>query len=95
MICHGIPDSYELKDGDIVNIDITCYYEGYHGDCSETCAAPRLPKTGPRMATHLEHRVLLTRRPQLALSRLDCRISLLAAVSWWVRWMMRARSSSR
>ena len=41
VICHGIPDSYKLKDGDIVNIDITCYFEGYHGDCSETYAAPR------------------------------------------------------
>ena len=36
VICHGIPDSYELRDGDIVNIDVTCYFGGYHGDCSET-----------------------------------------------------------
>jgi len=36
VICHGIPDSYELQQGDIVNIDITCYVGGYHGDCSET-----------------------------------------------------------
>jgi methionyl aminopeptidase len=37
VICHGIPDSSVLNDGDIVNIDITCFYGGYHGDCSETC----------------------------------------------------------
>jgi methionyl aminopeptidase len=35
IVCHGIPDSTVLRDGDIVNIDITCYYDGFHGDCSE------------------------------------------------------------
>ena len=38
VICHGIPDSYELRDGDLINIDVTCYVGGYHGDCSETFA---------------------------------------------------------
>lgn len=32
VICHGIPDSTVLKDGDIINIDITAYYHGVHGD---------------------------------------------------------------
>lgn len=36
IICHGIPDSTVLKDGDIVNVDITIYHDGVHGDCSET-----------------------------------------------------------
>lgn len=36
VICHGIPDSYVLRDGDIVNIDITTIVEGWHGDQSET-----------------------------------------------------------
>lgn len=31
VICHGIPDSTVLKDGDMVNIDITVYYNGFHG----------------------------------------------------------------
>ena len=35
VICHGIPDDRALKEGDIVNIDITVYKDGYHGDCSE------------------------------------------------------------
>ena len=35
VICHGIPDSTVLKDGDLVNIDITVFYNGFHGDCSE------------------------------------------------------------
>ncbi len=37
-VCHGIPDSRPLKNGDIINIDITVYINGVHGDCSETYA---------------------------------------------------------
>ncbi len=36
VICHGIPDDRELEDGDIVNIDVTAYIGGVHGDCSAT-----------------------------------------------------------
>ncbi|MBC7310670.1 MAG: type I methionyl aminopeptidase [Tetrasphaera sp.] len=36
VICHGIPDSRELRDGDIVNIDITAYIHGVHGDTDAT-----------------------------------------------------------
>ncbi|AMV35129.1 Methionine aminopeptidase [Pirellula sp. SH-Sr6A] len=36
VICHGIPDSYVLKEGDIVNVDITSIVDGWHGDQSET-----------------------------------------------------------
>jgi methionyl aminopeptidase len=35
-ICHGIPDSRELQDGDIVNIDITAFIDGVHGDTNAT-----------------------------------------------------------
>ncbi|KAK6258511.1 hypothetical protein SCA6_012985 [Theobroma cacao] len=35
-ICHGIPDSCPLEDGDIINIDVTVYLNGYHGDTSAT-----------------------------------------------------------
>ncbi|MEZ5229454.1 MAG: type I methionyl aminopeptidase [Acidimicrobiales bacterium] len=38
VICHGIPDSRPLEDGDIVNIDVTAYVEGMHGDTSATFA---------------------------------------------------------
>lgn len=34
VICHGIPDGTVLKDGDILNIDITCILDGYYGDTS-------------------------------------------------------------
>jgi methionyl aminopeptidase len=36
VICHGIPDDTELQDGDIVNIDITAYKNGFHGDSNQT-----------------------------------------------------------
>ncbi len=36
VICHGIPDSRALADGDIVNIDVTVYLDGVHGDTSAT-----------------------------------------------------------
>lgn len=36
VICHGIPDNRCLEDGDILNIDITLYHGGYHGDLNET-----------------------------------------------------------
>lgn len=35
VICHGIPADKKLKDGDIVNIDITVIKDGYHGDSSK------------------------------------------------------------
>ncbi|MEW5851069.1 MAG: type I methionyl aminopeptidase [Myxococcota bacterium] len=38
VICHGIPDSRALEDGDIVNLDVTIYLDGMHGDCSATVA---------------------------------------------------------
>lgn len=36
VICHGIPDDTELVDGDIINIDITAFRNGVHGDLSKT-----------------------------------------------------------
>lgn len=36
VICHGIPDDTVLVEGDIVNIDITAYIDGYHGDSNQT-----------------------------------------------------------
>jgi methionyl aminopeptidase len=39
VICHGIPDSTVIQDGDIVNIDITAYLDGVHGDTNATFLA--------------------------------------------------------
>ena len=39
VICHGIPDSRVIEDGDIVNIDITAFINGVHGDTNATYLA--------------------------------------------------------
>lgn len=36
VICHGIPDDTVLREGDIVNVDITAYLDGFHGDTNRT-----------------------------------------------------------
>jgi methionyl aminopeptidase len=36
VICHGIPDDTPLEDGDIINVDITAFLDGVHGDLSKT-----------------------------------------------------------
>ncbi|MFY9304411.1 MAG: type I methionyl aminopeptidase [Rhodoluna sp.] len=36
VICHGIPDNTVLEDGDILNVDITAYKDGFHGDTNST-----------------------------------------------------------
>ncbi len=36
VVCHGIPSRRRLRDGDIVNIDVTCKLDGFHGDTSAT-----------------------------------------------------------
>ena len=35
VVCHGIPGTLELKEGDIINIDVTTILDGFHGDTSE------------------------------------------------------------
>lgn len=36
VACHGIPDATQLADGDIINVDVTVFLNGYHGDSSKT-----------------------------------------------------------
>jgi methionyl aminopeptidase len=36
VICHGIPDNTTLEDGDIINIDVTAFKDGFHGDSNHT-----------------------------------------------------------
>ncbi|KAJ7063278.1 peptidase M24, structural domain-containing protein [Mycena amicta] len=36
VICHGIPDQRKLQQGDIINLDISVYYDGFHGDVNAT-----------------------------------------------------------
>lgn len=43
VVCHGIPGDRVLKDGDIVNIDVTLIFEGWHGDHSRMFAIGDVP----------------------------------------------------
>ncbi|EKX31306.1 hypothetical protein GUITHDRAFT_156633 [Guillardia theta CCMP2712] len=50
VICHGIPcTNTRLKEGDIINIDVTCYLNGYHGDCSETFCVGEVDDAGKKL----------------------------------------------
>lgn len=49
IVCHGIPDSTVLVDGDIINIDITVYYNGFHGDCSEMFLVGNVDEAGKKL----------------------------------------------
>ena len=52
IVCHGIPDTTVIEDGDIVNIDITAYKNGVHGDNNATFLAGNVSE---------EHRLLVER----------------------------------
>ena len=47
VICHGIPDSRRLVAGDIVNLDVTVYREGVHGDTNATFFVGDVDAAGP------------------------------------------------
>lgn len=44
-ICHGLPDDTPLKDGDIVNVDVTTIKHGFHGDTSRTFIIGDVPSS--------------------------------------------------
>ncbi len=44
VICHGIPDSTVIEDGDIINIDVTAYIGGVHGDTDATFCVGNVPE---------------------------------------------------
>jgi len=46
VICHGIPDSRPLEDGDIINIDVTVYKHGFHADLNETYLVGNVDEAG-------------------------------------------------
>ncbi|EFN82565.1 methionine aminopeptidase 1D, mitochondrial isoform X2 [Harpegnathos saltator] len=54
VACHGIPDNRPLQDGDILNVDITVYLNGYHGDCSNMFQIGEVDSEGKRLITITE-----------------------------------------
>ncbi|KAF8228196.1 methionine aminopeptidase [Tricholoma matsutake] len=48
-ICHGIPDHRKLKEGDIINLDVSLYYDGYHADLNETYAVGKIDEDSTKL----------------------------------------------
>src|SRR5580700_8469293 len=49
VVCHGIPDGKPLRDGDILNIDVTLILEGWHGDASRMFVAGEASRRAQRL----------------------------------------------
>ncbi|TIW10843.1 MAG: M24 family metallopeptidase, partial [Mesorhizobium sp.] len=49
VVCHGIPDNKPLKDGDIVNIDVTYILDGWHGDSSRMYPVGTIKRAAERL----------------------------------------------
>ena len=49
VVCHGIPNEKPMRDGDIVNIDVTLILEGWHGDSSRMYAVGEAPRRAERL----------------------------------------------
>ena len=49
VVCHGIPSDQVLKDGDIVNIDVTLILDGWHGDSSRMYLIGDVPRRAERL----------------------------------------------
>ncbi|CUH78436.1 type I methionyl aminopeptidase [Tropicibacter naphthalenivorans] len=49
VVCHGIPGDKKLKDGDILNIDVTVIVDGWYGDTSRMYVAGKLPRKAERL----------------------------------------------
>ncbi|WP_282092314.1 type I methionyl aminopeptidase [Epibacterium ulvae] len=49
VVCHGIPGDKRLKDGDIMNIDVTVILDGWFGDTSRMYVAGKLPRKAERL----------------------------------------------
>jgi methionyl aminopeptidase len=49
VVCHGIPNDKPLREGDIVNIDVTLILDGWHGDSSRMYAVGEIPRRAERL----------------------------------------------
>jgi methionyl aminopeptidase len=57
VVCHGIPSARALREGDIINVDITHLYRGFHGDTSATFYVGR-PSAEAKLVTEVARRSL-------------------------------------
>ena len=59
QVCHGIPGERRLKDGDILNIDVTVIWQGFHGDTSKMFFVGE-PSVQARRVTKISHECMCT-----------------------------------
>ncbi|MDO5727837.1 MAG: type I methionyl aminopeptidase [Bowdeniella nasicola] len=52
VICHGIPDSTVLQEGDILNVDVTAYLDGVHGDTNRMFLIGEVDQAARDLVTH-------------------------------------------
>lgn len=57
VVCHGIPGKRTLRDGDIVNVDVTTFFNGFHGDTSATFYVG-MPNAEARKVTEVARKAL-------------------------------------
>jgi methionyl aminopeptidase len=57
VVCHGIPSERALREGDIINVDVTHVYKGFHGDTSATFYVGK-PSEGARKVVEVARRCL-------------------------------------
>ena len=50
VVCHGIPNEKPLKEGDVLNIDVTVIKDGYHGDTSKMFMVGKVPEWAVKLA---------------------------------------------
>ena len=58
VVCHGLPEDKPLRDGDIVNIDVTLIVDGWHGDSSRMYLVGEVPRRAARLV-EVTHEALL------------------------------------
>ena len=49
VVCHGIPDDKPMREGDVVNIDVTLIVDGWHGDSSRMYGVGEIPRRAERL----------------------------------------------
>lgn len=73
VVCHGIPDSTALVNGDIINVDVTVFFDGFHGDCSEMFLVGEVDEAGKRLVrTTYEclERAIAICKPEVAVKKI-------------------------
>ena len=67
-ICHGIPSDRKIRNGDILNLDITCYLNGFHGDTNKTffVGSPRKKANKLPKNKGIGNKILLSESDDLA-----------------------------